>query len=308
MFPASPTSSQQRAERPLRRRIALSQNFLHDPRTVETILQRSSVGPDDVVYEIGPGAGAITDRLAKRCRHVVAIEKDPQLAERLRRRFAGRPNITVFLDDFLTFPLPVTPYAVFANVPFAITAGILARLTGAHNPPEDAYLAVQREGAQRFTGCPRETLVSLLLKPDFELSIVHQFARRDFTPVPSVDVMLLRLRKRGPPLLTPGERQDYRDFVTFGLTAWQPTLERAYAGILNQRARSDGAGGIDLSVKPADLPFEDWLHLFRLFQTSAAPRARAVVRGAEGRLRAQQAALQKEHRTRPRLRVLRGGS
>ena len=285
-----------RPSRRLRRRIALSQNFLHGPRTIETILDRSTVGPKDVVYEIGPGAGAITDRLSLRGRHVVAVEKDAQLAERLRRRFAGRPNVTVFLDDFLTFPLPVTRYKVFSNVPFAVTAGIVSRLTEAKNPPEDAYLAVQREAAQRFCGSPRETLVSLLLKPSFEPSVVHHFSRKDFTPEPGVDVVLLRLRRRGPPLLTPVEAQDYRDFVTFGFTAWQPTVARAYAGVLERHHTVD----LRLCVKPADLPFTDWLRLFRRFAEVASPGARAIVRGAEGRLRAQQGTLQKDHRTRAR--------
>jgi 23S rRNA (adenine-N6)-dimethyltransferase len=58
-----------------RRRIALSQNFLRDAGVIETILTRSSVGPNDVVYEIGPGDGAITAQLARRCRHVVAVER-----------------------------------------------------------------------------------------------------------------------------------------------------------------------------------------------------------------------------------------
>ncbi|HET7768034.1 MAG TPA: rRNA adenine N(6)-methyltransferase family protein [Chloroflexota bacterium] len=286
--------------RPLRRRIALSQNFLHDPRTIETSLDRSTVGPDDVVYEIGPGGGAITNRLSLRCRHVVAVEKDAQLAERLRRRFSGRPNVTVFLDDFLTFPLPVTRYKVFSNVPFAVTAGIVTRLTEANNPPEDAYLAVQREAAQRFCGGPRETLVSLLLKPRFEPSVVHRFSRKDFTPEPGVDVVLLRVRKRDPPLLTPAEAQDYGDFVTFGFTAWQPTVARAYAGVLEHHHTVD----LSLCVKPADLPFTEWLRLFRRFAEVASPAGRALVRGAGARLRAQQGALQKEHRT----RLVRSGS
>ena len=68
------------------------------------------------------------------------------------RRFALVPNVTVFLDDFLTFPLPLTRYNGFANVPFNVTAGIVSRLVESAQPPEDAYLAVQREAAQRYLG------------------------------------------------------------------------------------------------------------------------------------------------------------
>ena len=306
---SSRSSGSPRPSRPSRltqrRRVALSQNFLTSPRAIETILDRSSLGPDDVVYEIGPGDGAITERLALRCRHVVAVEKDARLAERLRLRFAGRPNVTVFLADCLTFPLPVTRYKVFANIPFAITAGIVSRLTEAPHPPEDVYLAVQHEAAQRFAGFPRETLVSLLLKPAFEPSVVHHFSRRDFTPEPGVDAVLLRLRKRGPPLLAASEVPGYRDFIAYGFTAWQPTVERAYAGVLERTVRTARAGvcadeAIDLAVKPTDLPFESWLKLFRRYQRCATPKGRALVQGAESRLRAQQATLHKEHRTRLR--------
>ena len=289
-----------RPSRPVRPRIALSQNFIRDAALVDTILDRSSIGPDDVVYEIGPGAGAITDGLARRCRHVVAVEKDPRLAERLRGRFAARPNVTVFLDDGLTFPLPVTRYKVFANVPFNVTAGIVTRLTRAPTPPEDTYLGVQHEAAQRYTGSPAETLVSVLLKPHFDPTIVHRFSRRDFIPAPGVDVVLLRLRKRGPPLLGPHETQPFRDFVAHGFTAWRPSLRQAYTGILEARVEAclRERTGHDLSVTPTTLPFDAWLELFRCFHSLAGTPAKARISGAEQRLHAQQSRLQKTHRTR----------
>jgi 23S rRNA (adenine-N6)-dimethyltransferase len=294
----------QPSSRPPRRRIALSQNFVRDSAVVDTLLDRSSIGPDDVVYEIGPGEGTITERLAWRCRHVVAVEKDPRLAERLRRRFTARPNVTVFLDDGLTFPLPVTRYKVFANVPFNVTAGIITRLTQAPNPPEDAYLGVQREAAQRYVGCPAETLVSVLLKPDFEPAIVHRFARRDFVPQPGVDVVLLRLRKRGPPLLAPAEAPRFRDFVAYGFTAWRPSLREAYAGNLDAQSEAclRERTGHDLSLTPTALPFDAWLALFHCFEEQASAPAKARIAGTEARLRGQQARLQKQHRTRTRTR------
>jgi 23S rRNA (adenine-N6)-dimethyltransferase len=300
--PRSPLTAPLRAKprSPLRRRIALSQNFIKDPRLVDALLDGSSIGPCDVVYEIGPGEGTITERLARRCRHVVAVEKDPHLADRLRRRFSGdrrTGSVTVFLDDFLTFPLPVTPYKVFANVPFAITAGIVSRLAAAPNPPEDAYLAVQREAASRYVD---GTLVSILLRPHFEPTILHRFSRHDFFPEPGVDVVLFRLRKRGPPLLSPAELQPFRDFVVHGFTAWQPTLRAAYRVLLDRRAEAclRERTGYDLSVLPSALPFDAWLTLFRCFREIASPRAHAALDGAERRLRAQQSQIQKDHRTR----------
>jgi 23S rRNA (adenine-N6)-dimethyltransferase len=292
-----PPRSARRPERPrpLRKRIALGQNFLTDPAVADRVVERTAVGPDDVVYEIGPGDGMLTDRLARRCRHVVAVEKDPRLAERLRRRLAGRPNVTVFLADCLAFPLPVTPYKVVANAPFNVTAAIVSLLTTAGHPPEDAYLGVQREAAERFAGAPRETLVALHLKPWFEPEIVYRFARRDFTPRPGVDVVMLRLRKRGPPLVGPAEATPYRDFVAFGFTAWRPTVRSALDAVLDS-----APPGLDLDVTPSAFPFDAWLTLFRHYLRSAPPPARRRVAGAAARLERRQAGLQKEHRTRQR--------
>ena len=186
--------------------LAYSQNFLRDPRLIDGLLERSSIGCHDLVYEIGPGTGIITERLVLRCRRVVAIERDDDLAARLRLRLRDCPRATIHSADFLRFPLPVGPYKVFASIPFNLTAAIITRLTESR-APLDSYLVVQREAAWRFLGSPRATLPSALLHPWFDATICHQFKRRDFRPAPQVESVLLRLRKRGPPLLSRADGQ-----------------------------------------------------------------------------------------------------
>ncbi len=181
------------------RSILYAQNFLTSACLVDALLDRCRFEPGDILYEIGPGKGIITERLASRCSHIVAIEKDPHLAEALRCRFDGVPNITIHAGDFLQFHLPDTHYKVFASIPFNITTAIVTRLTTAPCAPDDAYLVVQKEAAGKFLGRPRESLYAVLVKPWFELDVVHRFRRRDFVPTPRVDVVMLRLRKRGPP-------------------------------------------------------------------------------------------------------------
>jgi 23S rRNA (adenine-N6)-dimethyltransferase len=283
-----------------RRSVAYGQNFLRRPRLVDRLLARSSVGPDDLVVEIGPGTGIITERLARACRQVLAIERDPVLARRLRDRLAAVPNVALFEADALAFPLPLTGYKVFANIPFNATAAVVGRLTTAPSPPLDAYLVVQREAALRFLGEPRETLASLLLKPWFEPTLVHRFRRDDFAPVPGVEVVMLRLRKRGPPLVDPGETRRYRDLVVFALTAWRATLRDALAPVVGRDGirRIERASGIDLGRAPTAVPFVDWRELSAAFAAEADARALGVVAGAEERLRAEQAGLRKWHRTR----------
>src|SRR6266540_2545984 len=199
-----------------------SQNFLKDRRLVERLLGASSIRTEELVIDIGAGRGLITERLEALGAKVLAIERDPRLAASLRDRFGRSAGVTVCEADFLHLGLPVGPYKVFANIPFNLTAEIVAKLTTAANPPGDSYLAMQREAAERFSGEPRGTLQAMLLAPWFDASTVHNFRRTDFDPMPLVDVVMLRLRKRGPPLVCPSNAQLYRDFLTYCFTCWQP--------------------------------------------------------------------------------------
>jgi 23S rRNA (adenine-N6)-dimethyltransferase len=278
-----------------------SQNFLRDPHLVVHLIDLSSIGPDDTVVEIGPGKGIITDRLAQCCRRVIAIEKDRALADRLRCRYAAQPHVVIHTGDFLAFPLPESPYNVFASIPFSITHAIVTKLTGAPCPPQEACLIMQREAAEKFCGVPHESLYAVLLKPWFDLDILYHFRRDDFHPAPRVDVVMLRLRKRGPPLLAPHERQLFRDFAAYGFTTRQPTLDRILRDILTHRQRRQAAKffAIDFAATPSATPFHQWLQLFRYFTQVANTQTIQRISGSEQRLRLNQARLHKVHRTRP---------
>jgi len=281
-------------------RLQHSQNFLTSSHLVDQLLDRSTIGAGDPVLDIGAGRGLITDRLAKRGAQVLAIEQDAELASALRERFAEASNVRVHEADFLTFHLPTTsPYKVFANIPFAITAQIVAKLTAAHHPPLDSYLCMQREAAERFMGEPHGTLRAALLHPWFEPILVHCFRRTDFTPRPQVDVVMLRLRKRGPPLVLQRDAGLYRDFVTYCFTARCPSLRTTLATLFDRRKAHSIAKEVHIQAHdtPTMLRVEMWLALFEALR-KAEPGAFARVQDAERRLRSQQRTLRKVHRTR----------
>src|SRR5262249_22816281 len=145
--------------------------------------------------------------------------------------------------------------------------------------PEEAYLAMQKEAADMFLGKPRESLRTLLLKPWFELEVVYRFRRTDFVPVPQVDVVLLRLRKRGPPLVNRLQRQCFRDFVVHVFTARQPTLgstlKRLFTGL--QLKNLYRGLGFEPETTPTALSLEQWLDLFAYFNTLGNEQARRAV-------------------------------
>lgn len=281
-----------------------SQNFLRSAELVNNLLDQSSVGSNDVVYEIGPGRGIITEQLARHCAKVVAIEKDSGLFYSLRQKFAGDNRIEIKLGDFLGYDLPPGEYKVFANIPFNLTAEIITKLTSANNPPEDTYLIVQKEAAQRFAGLPsaQETQFALLLKPWFEISIVKELKRTDFQPIPQVDSVLLQIKKRENPLVDKSQAQTFRDFIVYGFNQWKPTIEETLSKIFTHRQFARLARDLRLRSenKPTDLNFEQWLGLFNYFLSGVEESKKALIRGAERRLKQQQTHLQKEHRTRVR--------
>jgi len=137
----------------------LGQNFLVDAGAVARIVAALGDLAGRTVVEIGPGRGAITDALAARAGHVVAIEFDRELAAGLRQRFAAE-RVTVAQQDALQFDFAAAAahagerLRVAGNLPYYITSPILLKLAASHAALDLAVLMVQREVAERVTAAP----------------------------------------------------------------------------------------------------------------------------------------------------------
>ncbi|OGM20444.1 hypothetical protein A2714_01285 [Candidatus Woesebacteria bacterium RIFCSPHIGHO2_01_FULL_38_9] len=201
----------------LRRKFSYSKIFLHDPKLVEKLIRKSSIGKKDTVLEIGSGKGIITSELIKIAGKVIAVELDSKLYQKLRVKFHNAANLKIYQGNFLNFKLPVGPYKVFSNLPFNITSSVIRKLTADENFRE-GYLIVQKEAAKRFIGYPQDTknsMVSLLLKPWFDISNYWKFRRSDFVPQPNVDTLMIRIIRVRQPLVDRNNANLYRDFVVY---------------------------------------------------------------------------------------------
>ncbi len=287
--------------RPTHRSIAHAQNALRSAALVDRLLAASSLRPGELILDLGAGAGLVSKQLVLHGCLVVAVEQDPQLAAQLRERFAGDRNIRVIQGDILAIDLPRRPYKVFANIPFNCTADIVNRLTRTLHPPEDAYLVVQSEAAGRFAGQPSATLASVLLFSFFEASIVHAFRRTDFVPVPRVESLMLRLHKRGPPLLSPANARVYRDFIVSMFTQPGVSVGARLTRLAGHRRGRAIAQVWDLAnASPTAVPAPTWLQIFMSTESVLGDGLAQRVRHAEQRLRWSQRRLAKLHRTRSR--------
>lgn len=246
------------------RRKLFSQNFLHNRMLVSKLVCSSSIGNNDLVLEIGPGKGIITEVLINQARHVLAVEIDNYWYNDLQKRFYQKSNLTLYRSDILGFSLPSLPYKVFANIPFSIEGKIIRLLIDAKNPPHDAYLVVRKELAYRLAAPYRENRFSLAHKPWFELSICYHFRRSDFRPSPKVDAVLLRIRKKKNTLLTWNEKDSYQNFIKIGfgqgLPLWR-NLSHSYGKTAAIRMLTPL--GIAKKTIPSQINLRQWLVLYK---------------------------------------------
>ncbi len=257
-----------------RNRKSLAQNFLAKRHLAATIIQESSISPEDIVYEIGPGKGILTKELIKKARRVVAIEKDRLLYKKLKKKFEGTDNFVLHNADFLKFSIKENRYKVFANIPFNITSAIIRKLVYTANPPDEAYLIVQQEAAEKFTGIGKTTQLSVLLKPWFDLKITRSFRKTDFSPVPRVDVVMLYIALRNPPIVPPSEMAVYEEFIKYGFGAWCKDLKSNYKHVFTHTQWKRLSHDLQFSIhaKPSALRFEQWLALFEFYRRCLFPQ------------------------------------
>lgn len=283
------------------RKISHSQNFLKNPEFVGNLIKQTDINNGDLVVEIGPGKGMITNLLKDVAAKVVGIEVDKQLFSSLKTKFGGFSKIEIINADFLQWNLPSSPYKVFSNIPFNMTTDIVTKLLNSKNSPTVSYLIMQDKAAERFLGDPigKNTQMSILVKPYYETSIVTKINRNQFSPTPNIDAVLVKFQKRNNPLVKPEHSQLFRDFVVYGYNQWKPTILESFEKIFSQKQRSILQSTLHIQkAKPSDLNIEQWLALFESFNKYTDLSKKNIVNGAENRLKIQQSKLQKLHRTR----------
>lgn len=249
-----------------------SQNFLCNRQLVEKLVRSSSVGPSDTVLEIGAGDGAITKQLIKVAEEVVAIELDSSFFQRLKERFNKTNNLKLIQGDFLDLQLPVKPYKVFANIPFSRTGDIVRKLLLNRHSPSDSYIVMQREAADKFIVKSRDnSMMSILLFPWWEIKSIYEFKKSDFIPSPSVDVVLVQIKKKEAPLLSNENKSLFCDFV---------------ASSFNRKRNS------------RNTPPTQWIRSFNDFSENINLNKMKTIKGTFDKLQKEQSRLVKIRRTR----------
>jgi 16S rRNA (adenine1518-N6/adenine1519-N6)-dimethyltransferase len=181
----------------------LGQNFLIDSNILGVIERAAALQATDVVLEIGGGVGVLSEHLAARVAHVHVVEVDQRLRAALTDATAAHANVTVHWGDVMRMDLGAlepAPGKVVANLPYGVAARALLR-TVAEQPGVGTWVAmVQREVGERLAAAPGSGAYgapSVLAQLACDVDVLRPIARSVFYPVPRVDLVLVRMRRRG---------------------------------------------------------------------------------------------------------------
>ena len=172
-------------------------HFLTDRALITQLVRASGAGAGDLVFDLGAGYGALTGPLVRAGARVIAIELDPGLAERLRRRFSGEPLVGVVEADLRAVPLPRRPFHVVASPPFALTTLLCRRLLGDRNVRLTGAELILEWGAARWLSSrqPRDRETARWAAR-YEMRLVRRVPAASFSPPPRSDAAYLRIRPR----------------------------------------------------------------------------------------------------------------
>ncbi len=174
---------------------SLGQHFLRSERALNAIVAAGELKPGDTVLEIGPGTGALTEKLLQTGARVVAVEKDDNLFESLKQKFP-KENPELIHGDILDVKienLKIENYKLIANIPYNITGAILEKFLSAERQPERMVPLVQKEVAKRIVD-GKGSILSVSVKAYGEPEYIETVKAGSFAPRPSVDSAVILIK------------------------------------------------------------------------------------------------------------------
>ncbi|MDT6962568.1 16S rRNA (adenine(1518)-N(6)/adenine(1519)-N(6))-dimethyltransferase RsmA [Cupriavidus sp. SZY C1] len=263
------------------------QNFLVDDGIIYGIVNAIDPQPDDVVVEIGPGLGALTNPLLERLPAMQVVELDRDLVERLRNRYTDR--LTVHAGDALAFDFGQLKQAgralrIVGNLPYNISSPLLFHLMDFADVVRDQHFMLQKEVVERMVAEPGSKAfgrLSIMLQVRYHMEHVLDVPPASFNPPPKVDSAVVRMipwpRGEDGALQSPYPACDPEvlgDVVTAAFSQRRKVLRNTLS-FLRDQVDFD-ALGFDLGRRAEEVPVSEYVELARIVGKGAAPPARGV--------------------------------
>ncbi|MDY6838252.1 MAG: 16S rRNA (adenine(1518)-N(6)/adenine(1519)-N(6))-dimethyltransferase RsmA [Thermodesulfobacteriota bacterium] len=224
----------------IRPRKSMGQHFLADPNVASMIVRHGDVDEQDVILEIGAGLGALTVPLARKARHVLAVEPDSKIAALLGNELlaAGVSNVTIIQEDILRCDMKALtdvaasdrPVTAVGNLPYHISSQVLIYLISWRSYIDRAILMFQRELAERLLAGPGTKVygrLSVLVQYCAKIDTIAQVAAPSFYPQPKVDSTVVRAIFVNPPPFPAADEGLFLQIVRAAFAKRRKTLKNA---------------------------------------------------------------------------------
>ena len=185
---------------------SLGQNFLTSKKAIFEIIKAGEIKENDFILEIGPGKGALTEKILETKANLIAIEKDRDLISFLEEKFEKDLNnkkftllendiLNIDLDKFLIEKIGKNKnYKLIANIPYYITGAIIEKFLSINKKPEKIVILIQKEVAERIVAKDKkESILSLAVKLYGEPKLIYKVSAGSFFPKPKVDSAILSI-------------------------------------------------------------------------------------------------------------------
>lgn len=231
----------------------LGQNFLIDPNIVRKIVALADLTPEDLVFEIGPGRGVLTEALSRAAQRVVAVEIDPALHELLLARQAEWPNVELACDDALAYPIKSLPIGtvVVANLPYYISTPLLFRLLQFRDRFPRLVLMLQEEVADRLVARPGSSdygVLSVMVQYAAEVGKAFKVSANCFRPRPEVGSAVVSVRMKQRRELSDQDEQRFASLVKAAFAHRRKTLVNSLKDErYDQKQVTDALNSLNLS-------------------------------------------------------------
>ena len=256
--------------RPRRR---FGQHFLHERAIIERIVAAVDPRPGEALVEIGPGRGALTGPLLRRCGELTAVEIDRDLCAHLRRDLEGAGRLHLVNADVLTFDFGALAgprrLRVVGNLPYNISTPLIFHLIGQLAHLQDLHCTLQREVAQRLAAAPGSKhygRLSVMVQLDCAVERLFPIAAGAFRPPPRVESTFLRLAAHRRPPVAVADRATFAALVRHLFSRRRKTLRSTLRHYLEE---TDIVGAdCDPAARPEELDIAGFARLAERMTTA----------------------------------------
>jgi 16S rRNA (adenine1518-N6/adenine1519-N6)-dimethyltransferase len=258
---------------------SLGQNFLKSLAALSQIIVAGDISAEDTILEIGPGKGALTEKLLQHAGRVIAVEKDRALVEYLREKFekeikAGKFELVE--GDVLQFnPSGASAsspsqgsnnsYKLIANIPYNITGEILRKFLGGEHQPSKMVLLVQKEVAERIVVRDgKESILSISVKAYGDPKYIAKVPARYFSPAPKVDSAIICINNISKKKLEGVDETFFFKVLKAGFAHKRKLAVRNLESISTNKEFLTSLfekQGLPLTIRPEEIAFPVWLEL-----------------------------------------------